>query len=149
MKFATKSTRRIAWSKIVPALGALTLAASAANAQQIDKVTFGWPAANAITLAHVQFGRDLGFFKEERDDVEVVPLKGSFPIIQQLMTGNLTAGYVGLDSVVVSHQPGKQPLPIRFFYNYLRSSIWEIVVLKDSPIQKIEDLKGKPLGVAG
>ena len=153
MKAAKKPSERrfAALRKLIPAIGVAVLAASAVNAhaQKVDKVTFGWPAANAITLAHVQFGRDLGYFKDERVEVEVVPLKGSFPIIQQLMTGNLTAGYVGLDSVVVSHQPGKQPLPIRFYYNYLRSSLWEIVVLKDSPIKTIEDLKGKPLGVAG
>ena len=47
---------------------------SAAHAQGVDKVTFGWPAANAIALAHVQFGKDLGFFKAERVDVEVVPM---------------------------------------------------------------------------
>src|SRR5690606_24824270 len=57
--------------------------------------------------------------------------------------------YVGVDSVVLSRQPGKEPLPMRFFYNYLRSSIWEIVTLPDSPIKTIADLKGKKLGVAG
>lgn len=122
---------------------------SAAHAQAIEKVTFGWPAANAITLAHVQFGKDLGFFKDEKIDVEVVPMKGSFPIIQQILAGNLTTGYVGVDSVVLARQPGKEPLPMRFFYNYLRSSIWEIAVLADSPIKTINDLKGKSIGVAG
>jgi NitT/TauT family transport system substrate-binding protein len=134
------------------AIGAICLAAlpiSASHAQTVDKVTFGWPAANAITLAHVQFGKDLGFFKEEKIDVEVVPMKGSFPIIQQIITGNLTTGYVGVDSIVLSRQPGKEPLPMRFFYNYLRSSLWEIAVLADSPIKTLNDLKGKSIGVAG
>src|SRR5690606_13250502 len=134
---------------VIAAAVAAALPCSVAQAQEVDKVNFGWPAANAITLAHVQFGKDLGFFKDERIEVEVVPMKGSFPIIQQILTGNLTTGYVGVDSVVLSRQPGKEPLPMRFFYNYLRSSIWEIVTLPDSPIKTIADLKGKKLGVAG
>jgi NitT/TauT family transport system substrate-binding protein len=133
----------------VGALCAAALSISTAHAQAVEKVTFGWPAANAITLAHVQFGKDLGFFRDEKIDVEVVPMKGSFPIIQQILTGNMTTGYVGVDSIVLSRQPGKEPLPMRFFYNYLRSSIWEIVVLADSPLKTINDLKGKSLGVAG
>lgn len=148
----TTNNHKLVGATLRNAIGAICVAAlpiSVAHAQAVDKVTFGWPAANAITLAHVQFGMDLGFFKDEKIDVEVVPMKGSFPIIQQILSGNLTTGYVGVDSVVLARQPGKEPLPMRFFYNYLRSSIWEIVVLADSPIKTINDLKGKSLGVAG
>lgn len=138
---------RIAAASVFAA--ALPLMSGNAHAQEYETVKFGWPAAYAVTLAHAQFGVDLGFFDEEKLKLEVVPMKGSFPVIQQILTGQLTTGYVGLEAVVISRQPGKTPLPLKFIYNYLRSSIWEIVVLPDSPLKTITDLKGKSLGVAG
>jgi NitT/TauT family transport system substrate-binding protein len=146
-----QSLSRIAARTAVTAIIAATLPviSAGAQAQGVEKVTFGWPAAYASTLAHAQFGVDLGFFKDEKLELEIVPLQGSFPVIQQILAGQLTTGYVGLEAPIISRQPGKTELPLKFFYNYLRSSIWEIVVLPDSPIKNFTDIKGKSVGVAG
>lgn len=150
-KALSRTVRRTVLRTAAASIIAASLAtlSTGAQAQKVEKVTFGWPAAYAITLAHAQFGVDLGFFKEENLELEIVPLKGSFPVIQQILAGQLTTGYVGLEAPIISRQPGKTELPLKFFYNYLRSSIWEIAVLPDSPIKTFKDLKGKSLGVAG
>ncbi len=36
------------------------------------------------------------------------------------------------DVLMISRQPGKDPLPIKYFYNATRESAWEFVVLADS-----------------
>jgi NitT/TauT family transport system substrate-binding protein len=145
-KAQTRIALRTAIASIFVVLPALVINA---HAQANEKVSFGWPAANAVTLAHVQFGKDLGFFQEEKIELEIISLQGTFPVIQQILAGKLTTGYVGLEASIISRQPGQTPLPMKFFYNYLRSSIWEIMVLPDSPVKSIKDLKGKSVGVAG
>ena len=48
---------------------------------------------------------------------------------------------------MISRQPGKDPLPIKYFYNATRESAWEFIVPADSPIKDLKDLKGKKIGV--
>jgi NitT/TauT family transport system substrate-binding protein len=38
-------------------------------------------------------------------------------------------------------------MPVKFFYNGARESIWEFLVLKDSALRTLADLKGKVIGV--
>jgi NitT/TauT family transport system substrate-binding protein len=48
---------------------------------------------------------------------------------------------------VISHDVGRDPLPVKFFYNHLRRNVWELVVPADSRIKTISDLKGATIGV--
>ena len=49
--------------------------------------------------------------------------------------------------MIKSRQKGRDYLPIKFFYNWMRSSVWEFAVLADGPIRSLQDLKGKKLGI--
>jgi len=76
-------------------------------------------------------------------------MQGAFNVMQQVLAGGFDVGYVGVETAVMGKQPNNPQFPARFIYNYLRRSIWEIVVPENSQIQKLEDLKGKTIGVAG
>ncbi|MDF3813759.1 MULTISPECIES: ABC transporter substrate-binding protein [Rhodopseudomonas] len=133
----------------VTAAAGIQFLATAASAAPLDVVKIGWPAAFASNMAHLTFGKELGLFKDENLDYEVVSMRGTFPVIQQILSGGFDTGYVGVETVVNALQPGATPIPLRFVFNYARQSIWEIVVPKDSPIKTLADLKGKTIGIAG
>lgn len=119
------------------------------NANALETVKIGWPAGFASNMAHLTFGKELGLFKDENLDYEVVSMQGTFPVVQQILSGGFDTGYVGVETVVNALQPGATPIPLRFVFNYTRQTIWEIVVPEKSPIKDLKDLKGKTIGIAG
>lgn len=125
------------------------LVATTATAQPLEVVKIGWPAGFASNMAHLTFGKELGLFKDEKLDYEVVSMQGTYPVIQQILSGGFDTGYVGVETVVNALQPGATKLPLKFVFNYARQSIWEIVVPDSSPIKKLADLKDKTIGIAG
>ncbi len=100
-------------------------------------------------MAHLTFGKELGLFQEENLDYDVVSMQGTFPVVQQILSGGSDTGYVGVETVVNALQPGATPIPLRFVFNYTRQTIWEIVVPEKSPIKDLKDLNGKTIGIAG
>lgn len=128
---------------------ASSLLGAAATAQPLEVVKMGWPAGFASNMAHLTFGKELGLFKEENLDYEVVSMQGTYPVIQQILSGGFHTGYVGVETVVNALQPGATPIPLQFVFNYTRQSIWEIVVPESSPIKSLADLKDKTIGIAG
>jgi len=129
--------------------GSIPFLSTAAIAQSPEVVKIGWPAGFASNMAHLTFGKELGLFKEENLDYEVVSMQGTFPVIQQILSGGFHTGYVGVETVVNALQPGATPIPLRFVFNYARRSIWEIVVPEGSPIKTLAELKEKTIGIAG
>jgi NitT/TauT family transport system substrate-binding protein len=123
----------------------MTLSTQPASAQ--EKVTFAWPVAINSGLAPFIFAQELGFFKEENLEFDVVVLQGSGIIIPQLMNGTIFTAFSVLEPLIISRQPGKPNFDFRFVYNIVRSSIWEVAVLEESKIKTFADLKGKSIGV--
>ena len=120
---------------------------AAAQTKPREKFTFAWPSAINSGVANLTFATELGFFAEENLDVDVVVLTGSGVIIPQLLAGKIHSAYSSLEVLPVARQPGKPNFPIKFAYNFLPRSIWEIAVLEESPIKSLADLGGKTLGV--
>lgn len=138
-------------SRILPALLATALVALSGKAALAapDKLVFAWPSAINSGLAPMAFAMELGFFKEENIEPDIVVLQGSGIIIPQLMSGQIFSAYSSLEPLPISRQPGKPNFAFKFAYNYLRNSIWEIAVLDGSPIKQIKELEGKTIGVGG
>jgi NitT/TauT family transport system substrate-binding protein len=136
-------------ARLLAAIGMISLIVSSSSPQAAsaapEKVKFGWPAAFSVTLAHVALGEELGFFKDEQIEPEIVLIQGAFAVLQQILSGGLDTGYVGLEAGLIAKQRNGGVSPIKFVYNYARDTIWEIVVPLDSPIKSLSDLKGKKI----
>lgn len=118
-----------------------------AQSKPKEKFIFAWPSAINSGVANLTFARELGYFDRENLEIDVIVLAGSGVIIPQLLSGAIHSAYASLEPLPVSRQPGKPNFPLRFVYNYLPRSIWEIAVLDESPIKSIADFNGKSLGV--
>ncbi len=112
-----------------------------------EKIIFAFPTVINSGLAPMAFAIELGFFKSEDLEPDIVVLQGSGTIIPQLMAGEIFTAYSSLEPLPISRQPGKPNFQFKFVYNYARNSIWEIAVLENSPIQSTRDLAGKTVGV--
>lgn len=121
------------------------LGASAAAAK--DKFIYGVPSAISSAVANFIFAKELGYFDAENIELELVALAGSGVIIPQLLGNQIHAAGASLEPLVIARQPGKPNFPLKFVYNYLRNSVWEFAVLKDSPIKTVADLRGKTIGI--
>jgi hypothetical protein len=56
----------------------------------------------SVSMAHISFGTELGFFKQQGLEIEVnSSTQGSFLVMQQLLAGNLDGIYVALESPII------------------------------------------------
>jgi NitT/TauT family transport system substrate-binding protein len=99
--------------------------------------------SNAPTLMAI----GMGYFKEAGLDVDVRFFQGSSVMMPQVTQKHIQFGWVAPDTLIVSQQPGRDALPVKMFYNGIYLSPYEVVVLKSSPLQGLQDLKGKKIGV--
>ena len=128
------------------ALAVLALGVPSAGA--LEKIVVGQATATSLTFGPVFAAVELGFFKDENLELEHRNFQGASVLIPQIANKNVTIGFPGPDPLILSHQPGRDPLPVQFFYNAARRSIWEFLVLDDSPLKKLSDLRGgKKIGV--
>jgi len=127
------------------AAGAFALASGAAQAQ--TKVVYGNVTSVTLSQGVIVAAKALGFYKEEGIDVEIVEFNGTGTLLPQMTAKRVTVGYPNPDVLLISRQPGKDPLPIKYFYNATRESAWEFIVPSDSAIRELKDLKGKKVGI--
>ncbi len=126
-------------------VGALSLAGTASAT---DKLVLATPSPTSISYAPWAMAYEMGFFKEEGLELDIVRIDGSGTLIPQVATKGVDIGWPNPDIVIVSAQPGRDTLPVKFFYNHLVQSVWEVIVPANSDIKTIEQLRGKKLGVS-
>lgn len=125
----------------------MAFSAATAKAQQLDEVVYGTASRVGLANAAIYLAEVIGFFREEGINIRTVQFDGTGVLMPQLASKAVTIGYPIPDPVIISHDKGKTPLPVKFFYNVTRRYNWEIVVLDESPIRTLQDLKGKTIGV--
>lgn len=126
------------------ALCALALASS--QAQALDKVVVAMPTVIGAQYSDLAFGQELGFFRDEGIELQLVAFQGSGVAIPQVVNKSTTFGLTESSLVITALAKG-EPLPVRFVYNYLRTNVNDFAVLADSPIRTLADLKGRKLGI--
>jgi len=127
------------------ALAALALWCTAAAGQQ--KVVFGLVSPLTVVNGQMLVAKHLGYLAEEGIEVETIVFNGSAVLLPQIVAKRVTVGFPNPDPLVISRQPGKDPLPLKFFYNVIRENVWEFAVLAASPARTLADLKGRKIGV--
>jgi len=131
---------------------ALTLAAGAAST--VTGVAAQSPKKMTLVQMHPIMGigeevflyavpKRLGYFAAEGLDVEIQNSQTAMISAQVLQSSNAQVGTTAAAAIMtVREQNGD----LVSFFNLKRNAGTFLVVLKDSPIQKLEDLKGKTVG---
>jgi len=143
MAFFTKYLRGLTTATVQLAIAFICTS----QAFAVDQITVAVPNPPHISNAIFFLADELGFWREEGLEVELLNVDSTGAMIPQIAAKRVTIGYPNPEILVLARQPGKDNLPLRFFYNVVRSSIWEVTVLEDSPVHSLSDLKGGRLGV--
>lgn len=121
------------------------VASSFAHAQ--TKVTVAL-ARNFITPAEEIFTiavpKQLGYFKEEGIEVEILTTNGSSAALLALTSGDADIAYASSINLVSAIENG---MPVKAFAGLTLVWPYYIAVPEGSPIQTVADLKGKKVGV--
>lgn len=139
--------KRVARVFTLAALSSIAIGVWAQPAMALTKITYGTVTSVVLSQTIPVAAKGLGFFKDEGLDVNIVPFNGTATLLPQIANGRVQVGYPNPSALIISREPGKDRLPIEYFYNATRAWAWEFVVLADSPVKKITDLKGKQVGV--
>lgn len=125
-----------------------TLIFAATQAQALDEVTVALAIPPAVhDGAPYAAAEELGLFKEQNLSVKVLVFQGAGALLPQVASKRVTFGYPVSEPVISSYFNGKNPLPLRYFYNGTPAQTMEYAVLEDSPVKTLADLKGKKIGV--
>ncbi len=120
----------------------------AAQAQPADEVTVALAIPPAVhDGAPYAAAEELGLFKQQNLSVKVLIFQGAGALLPQVASKRVTFGYPVSEPVISSYFSGKNPLPLRYFYNGTPAQTMEYVVLADSPVKTLADLKDKKIGV--
>jgi NitT/TauT family transport system substrate-binding protein len=119
--------------------------ASGLQAQELTTVNFMSPNDNSCGPYAQIVSQELGFFADEGLDVNLLSSETTIPFVAFLQNGD--ADIVTLDSGQVL-QAASSGLPIKIVYEAYQFAPEGILVLEDSPIKTIADLKGKTVGLA-
>ena len=105
------------------ALTAIALASGGTTHAQ-TKVVFGTVTSVTLSIGVIVAAKHLGFFKDEGLEVEIVSFNGTATLLPQMNAKRVQFGYPNPDVMILSRAPGKDPLPLKFFYNATRESAW-------------------------
>ena len=122
-------------------LAVVVAVGATAEAQELKRIKIGYPAVS-YNQVHIWVAKDAGLFKKQGLDVEVIFFRGGQMATQALVAGDppivnigtvVQAGLQGHDVVLIASSESA--------YNYS--------VVARPGVAKIEQLKGKRLGVSG
>ena len=132
-------------SLIVRSLRTLTLASALAGllaaASQAEEIVVSNYAQTVNGMPYA-VAKGLGYFKQEGADVTgILTSMGGGTTIRNAMGGDLAYAETNLPSVVMANQQGAKFKIIGGAAHTVAEFFW--IVMPNSPIKKLEDLKGK------
>ena len=139
--------RRLLVAVAVLLLGALLIPAIAPHAQGRSKVRYVRPFAPDVSIAWYYVALDKGYFRDAGIDTEiVVGTVGSGGALQQVIAGAGEFASGPPDAMLNAVSQGEALVG---FWQWIKLGIFGIQARKDRGITKVEDLKGKTIGVLG
>jgi NitT/TauT family transport system substrate-binding protein len=141
--FAVRWFLRLGGTAVAAALAGL-LFMSAASAQTTLRV--GKAQANQFAFIPADVGVETGIFKKHGLDLDISSFAGDAKMVQALTAGSLDIALGGSPSfaAIVKGAPMKAVAVFSGAPNIIM-----LVVLKDSPLKAVDDLKGKTISVSG
>jgi NitT/TauT family transport system substrate-binding protein len=112
-----------------------------ANAQEHKKIKIGYPAVS-YNQVHIWVAKDAGLFKKHGLDAEIIFFRGG-----QMATQALVAGDPPIVNIGTVVQAGLQGHDVVLIAS--SESVYNYSVVARPPVAKVEQLKGKRLGVSG
>lgn len=128
-------------------VAAFALSPVQAQSQSMTKlIVQNGAAAPALDTARLDVAKELGFFADEKLDVEIRYGRGAGLAAQLTANNQVDVSVITYEPIIIGHDKG---LNGKIFYQTTSSVIYYIAVPEDGPIKAAADLKGKKIGVVG
>jgi NitT/TauT family transport system substrate-binding protein len=119
--------------------------AAASTAQATDKINVGKAVQDVWLYTPIDVGIEQGLFAKQGLDIEISILSGGAKLQQALLSGSIDIGLGGSQAMALSVK-GAPTVAIAALAG--PPAGFSILVLPDSPIKSVADLKGKSIGFA-
>ncbi len=114
-------------------------------ARAAEKITYLFPAPPLLpAFGPIQLAKGKGYFKQAGLDVSYAVGRGGVDVAKQVGAGNAPLGGIVADAPIVVRQNG---VPVKIVCLFGGKGFMQLVVRKDSGIEKPADLKGKTITV--
>ena len=144
------STRHAPWLRRVAAVFAIavTATASQAFAQGLTKIRLLMPIAQIDEIfSPFLIAKEVGYFRDEGLDVDIIAVAGAKAALIQLASGNAEMAVIQPPDLMAGQQPPNN-MPVQLVYDMYYQNIWSVAVPTESPIKSVDELKGRKIGVA-
>jgi NitT/TauT family transport system substrate-binding protein len=112
------------------------------SAYGLERVILGYSGVGSGEEVH-HFAKEVGLFKQQGLDVEIVYIPGGSTVVQAMIAGEVQFGRGSATEVVTSHLAG---FPLKILAALINKFVYSFVT---SPgISKPQDLKGKAVAVS-
>lgn len=139
-----RKSLKIMSSICAAALGVTMLTGIAAAQDRKVRIAYGVAVVDPSTAPWLTAGKTGGYWQEEGLDVEVTGYQGAGPALQLLAQGQADIVFTGTPDMMRLREEGVNIKCVANVYD--RMHVYP-VVLPDSPIETIEDFKGKNVGL--
>jgi NitT/TauT family transport system substrate-binding protein len=138
-------SRRAVLSMAAAASGAAAVGFPRKSVAQQAQLKVGMAnSVMTVTYPYITNAQQFGFFEKEGVKVDVVMGQGSPQILSLLVAGTVDLVFCNPEPMIRVH--ADRALPVKSIFVVIESQ-YRIAVPEDSPIQQVQDLKGKRLGM--
>ncbi|MEW9669281.1 ABC transporter substrate-binding protein [Ammoniphilus sp. 3BR4] len=113
----------------------------AADTEKVRMASWSKPIAEQ---ANLYLAQEKGWFQDAGLEFEYIPGAGGGDAVKNIIAGNADIAFANVEAVMLAAEKGEK---LKIIYNIYPENVFNLVSLKESNITKIEDLKGKNIGV--
>lgn len=109
--------------------------------QKLRMASWSKPIAEQSNL---YLAEEKGWFADAGIDFEYIPGAGGGDAVKNIIAGNADVAFANIEAVLLAAEQGEN---LKVIYNVYPDNVFNVVSLKESGIESVEDLKGKDVGV--
>ncbi|MFB5660255.1 ABC transporter substrate-binding protein [Alteribacillus sp. HJP-4] len=113
----------------------------AEDTEKIQMASWSKPIAEQSNL---YLAEQEGMFEEAGLEFDYIPGEGGGEAVKNIIAGNADIAFANVEAVLLAAAKEED---LKIIYNIYPDNVFNIVSLKDQGIERVEDLKGKDIGV--
>ncbi|UII56423.1 ABC transporter substrate-binding protein [Cytobacillus spongiae] len=111
---------------------------------KVDTIRMASWSKPIVEQSNLYVAEEKGMFEEAGLQFEYVPGAGGGDAVKNIIAGNADIAFANMEAVLLAAEQGEK---LKIIYNIYPENVFNLVSLKESGIESIEDLKGKEVGV--
>ncbi len=116
----------------------------AVEEQVVEQIRMASWSQPIVEQSNLYLAEQNGWFEEAGIDFEYIPGAGGGDAVRNIVAGNADIAFANVEAVLLAMEQGEE---LRIIYNIYPENVFNLVSLKESNIESVEDLRGQNVGV--